>query len=60
MLGLDIETSKKTNHEKAGLIPQISNIRLVQIFDGNTIYIFDCKLIGNLNWIKSLQNYEKK
>ena len=56
LLGIDIETSKKTNHEKAGLIPKISDIRLIQLFDGTTVYIFDCKIIGSLNWVSSLND----
>ncbi len=39
--GLDIETSKKSDHKKAGLDPYLSDIRLVQIYDGETVFVFD-------------------
>lgn len=56
LLGIDIETSKKTDHPKAGLIPKISNIRLIQIFDGERIYIFDCQKIGSVDWMAALRD----
>lgn len=43
--GLDIETAKEQkfiDHKKAGLCPLLSEIRLVQIYNGNAVYIFDC------------------
>lgn len=48
-LGLDIETGKLSNDgssvftKQAGLDPYQSVIRLVQIFDGDTVYIYDSK-----------------
>lgn len=47
IFGLDIETSKREGFEadkQAGLDPKKSQIRTVQIFDGNnTVFIFDVK-----------------
>jgi DNA polymerase-1 len=56
LLGIDIETSKRVNHPKAGLHPKLSHIRLVQLFDGQSIYIFDCLKLGGVNWIESLKD----
>jgi len=56
LLGLDIETSKTVVHSKAGLIPKISEVRLIQIFDGQTIYVFDCKAIGSIQWMEELKD----
>ena len=42
--GVDIETAKKAeylSHPKAGLDPYLSQIRLLQIYDGETVYVFD-------------------
>lgn len=39
--GLDIETAKTSLHPKAGLDPYLSFIRLVQIYDGDTVFVFD-------------------
>ena len=44
ILGLDIETGKRElyqSNKRAGLSPQLSYIRLIQIFDGEKIFIFD-------------------
>ena len=54
LLGIDIETSKTRDHPKAGLIPKISEIRLVQLFDGKNLTIFDCQKLGGVNWITPL------
>lgn len=54
LLGIDIETSKTRDHPNAGLIPKISQIRLVQLFDGKTLTVFDCQPLGGVNWITPL------
>ena len=44
MRGLDIETGKPegySDHKRAGLDPHLSRIRLVQICNGDTVYVFD-------------------
>lgn len=45
LYGLDIETAKNpkfAEHPQAGLCPHLSNIRLLQIFDGvKNVYVFD-------------------
>lgn len=55
--GLDIETAKKEkfkDHKKAGLDPYLTDIRLVQLYDGlTTVWVFDVfkfpvSLLGNL------------
>lgn len=49
--GLDIETFKKAefkDHKQAGLCPFLSGIRLVQIYDGNSAYVFDLFKIGSV------------
>lgn len=56
LLGMDIETSKTTDHPQAGLNPKISAIRLVQLFDGARIYIFDCQKLGGTDWITPIKN----
>ena len=53
-LGFDIETSKTVDHPQAGLNPKLSRIRLVQLFDGYRIYLFDCHKIGPVDWIRTL------
>lgn len=43
-LGIDTETAKLKafrGHPKTGLDPHLSQIRLIQIYDGNRVYIFD-------------------
>ena len=49
ILGIDIETSKMpsfSNHEKAGLDPHLSRIRLIQVYTGSDIYVFDIYATG--------------
>lgn len=50
LYGLDIETAKHPNwkdHKQAGLCPRLSNIRLLQLFDGQSkSYVFDVPSIG--------------
>lgn len=44
LIGLDIETSKLPaykEHPQAGLCPKLSKIRLVQMYDGTSVYVFD-------------------
>ena len=42
LIGLDIETSKTCDHPQAGLCPRMSNIRLIQMYDGgSSVYVFD-------------------
>lgn len=55
-LGLDIETSKTCEHGQAGLNPKVSRIRLIQLFDGKLIYLFDLFKIGSLEWMHTLQH----
>jgi DNA polymerase I len=60
ILGLDIETEKLTgyeDHPKAGLDPHLSRIRLIQVFDGRTVYVFDVASTGlePLQRLKDLQ-----
>jgi DNA polymerase-1 len=48
-LGLDIETAKLAlyaKHEKAGLDPHLSRIRLIQLYANRNAYIFDVFAIG--------------
>ena len=43
--GIDLETAKAAKypkHPQAGLDPRMSEIRLLQLYDGEKIYIFDC------------------
>lgn len=56
LLGIDIETSKTADHPQAGLNPRISEIRLLQLFDGDRVYIFDCQQIGGVEWISQLKD----
>jgi DNA polymerase-1 len=48
-LGVDIETGKKAKylkHKSAGLCPYLSDIRLLQIYGGDSVvYVFDCATI---------------
>ncbi len=57
--GIDIETCKKPaykDNKKAGLDPHLSDISIVQIYDGgDQVYIFDALLAG-LDWLKYLKN----
>lgn len=41
LLGLDIETAPRMEHPKAGLDPYMTRISLIQIYDGDTCYVFD-------------------
>lgn len=55
--GVDIETAKRAeylNHPKAGLDPYLSMIRLLQIYDGETVYVFDMFDIEITNNLKQL------
>lgn len=56
VLGLDIETLKTTDHEKAGLDPYQSEPRLIQVYNGHTVYVFDCLKLGLKNTISYLNN----
>lgn len=51
VMGLDIESAKHPKfltHKKAGLDPYLSEVRLVQIYDGfRTVFIFDCFKLTN-------------
>lgn len=52
VLGIDTETNPKPEYahiEKAGLQPHLSDIRLLQIYDGVTSYIFDLMLIKDVS-----------
>lgn len=55
-LGLDIETSRACKHQQAGLNPKVSCIRLIQLFDGKSIYLFDAFKIGSTDWMHTLKN----
>lgn len=55
-LGLDIETSKTCEHQQAGLNPKVSRIRLIQLFDGKAVYLFDVFKIGSTDWMHTLQH----
>ena len=55
LLGFDIETSKLIDHPQAGLNPKLSRIRLVQLFDGDHIYLFDCYKLGGVDWMIPLK-----
>lgn len=56
LLGLDIETNKSAEHPQAGLNPKLSKIRLIQLFDGKTVYVFDCLQIGCLDWMDAIKD----
>lgn len=48
--GLDIETRKLEKfkeHPKAGLCPHLSSVRLLQIYDGEHVWVFDLMKIGS-------------
>lgn len=68
ILGLDIETAPKRDfkrHPRAGLLPSLSYIRLIQIYDSETdrIYIFDVGYLSKSNSFRQLLAdllYEKK
>lgn len=50
LFGIDIETealSRYLHLPKAALSPNLSKIRLIQVFDGSTSVVFDCKFIGD-------------
>lgn len=54
-LGLDIETGKTDpEHPLAGLNPLLSQIRLIQIYDGHTCYVFDQYKIKTFDWLTPL------
>lgn len=55
LIGIDIETEKLSDHPLAGLIPCISKIRLVQLYDGKICYVIDNRKLG-LRWLEQLQN----
>lgn len=62
LFGLDIETAKKAtykNHDKSGLDPHLSYIRLIQIYDPTTdkIFVFDTGQ-GSIN--KALRGFLSK
>lgn len=49
MLGLDIETAKLPQYSyaaKAGLDPYLSEVRLIQIYQGKVSYVFDTRLFA--------------
>lgn len=49
LFGLDIETEALPEfkyNKQAALSPHLSKIRLLQVFDGRQVYVFDLKLIG--------------
>lgn len=49
-VSLDIETYAKPSfkdHDKGGLLPQLSFIRLIQLFDGRKVYILDLLTLDN-------------
>jgi DNA polymerase-1 len=58
LYGLDIETSKKPewkDHEQAGLCPILSDIRLLQIYDGDSrAYVFDLRQLAQEPLLVSL------
>jgi len=54
-LGIDIETMQTADHPQAGLNPKVSSIRLVQLFDGERITVFDCAKIGTVKWAENLK-----
>lgn len=49
-IGIDIETAKHMeylNHDRAGLDPSLSNVRLVQLYAGKkTVYVIDVRSCG--------------
>lgn len=54
VVGLDIETLKTTDHEQAGLDPYQSAPRLVQIYDGKTVWVIDalkCGIKETIAWM---------
>lgn len=56
LYGLDIETGKQgkyKTHQKAGLCPHLSFIRLVQIYDGAAIWVFDTRKMGDCGAVKA-------
>ena len=42
LIGIDIETRPTYSHPQAGLCPHMSAIRLIQLFDGERLVVFDC------------------
>jgi DNA polymerase-1 len=53
-LGLDIETAKAAEHPLAGLLPQVSRIRLVQLSTGPETYVVDADAVGGVEWLREL------
>ena len=55
MTGIDIETSKATEHILAGLLPEVSRIRLVQLWQPNQpVLVVDCLKVG-FGWLDALR-----
>lgn len=55
--GLDIETYAKKKfkqHSRGGLDPHLSRIRLVQIYDGSAVYVFDLKKLDSWECVQKL------
>jgi DNA polymerase-1 len=48
--------SSRTTQQQAGLNPKVSRIRLIQLFDGKSIYLFDVFKIGSTDWMQTLKN----
>jgi DNA polymerase I-like protein with 3'-5' exonuclease and polymerase domains len=54
MTGIDIETAKASGHPKAGLLPEVSQVRLLQLWQPNQpVLVVDCFKAG-YGWLKAL------
>ena len=54
-IAIDIETMPLVDHSQAGLLPVVTAIRLVQLFDGKHCYIIDVTKFG-LEWLRELKH----
>jgi DNA polymerase-1 len=54
-IAIDIETLPLVDHSQAGLLPVVTAIRLVQLFDGKHCYIIDARKFG-LEWLRELKH----
>ena len=57
--GIDIETRKLEDHILAGLHPEVTAIRTVQLYqEGYPVIVIDCLKVG-IDWLKGLNQFTK-
>jgi len=57
LTGIDIETAKVGDHPMAGLLPEVSKVRLVQLWQkGHPCIVIDCYKAGTW-WLEQLDSF---